>query len=623
MKNDTRAKKVLKDLSRMLKEAGIETKHPKLQAAVAGIFGYGSWKELDGSIGGMTKNIGPEDHELEPATVAVRKAAQLAAISGLGIAEDKAAEMLSKLRPTARAGGAVEASRRVPVVSTQNDYHPYRLYGAWADLEAFVDDFDGTTYGAEELLASWAEGRRMLPLDAAVCGRQSSENEFNIDTALSVVWETHLVVDASAMIDKLAMPVDEKMFENMSDAYHGDIYVHFGVNAFPSPYAHVGVEGAYVTIDESDEPGEPPVSVGVKIVCSSPVHELLDHSDAPLEDVVQNLRDLMRGPYLNFAPSEGETFFDALAAQAEEDGESAMRWAEFVALPMAMALNAVKVLTVGQVPVADAVLDELNPKVAARLERATTDEKIMRVVEDFDPGHVIVRYLGRSAPAPEVVTEGAPGYVGTHLKDDGALLELLCDVRGYRGDQAVAVARRFIEAVLANTVEGSEAAFVKAECRVVMIRACLAAIAFDVGRDSYKEPQVTAWREEAAVVIHECLADGTPHATMSMPFVWLSAYVLGLSTEASVAWERAHEIRAYQNNGVLEALKNVADQEIAGNGEDFAAVVETFMGVNYQQTELGNLRPYWDNWCSKDDLPARRDEIKGGTSGQVGPLPVR
>ncbi|WP_327210281.1 hypothetical protein [Rhizobium leguminosarum] len=362
MKNDIRAKKVLKDLSRMLKEAGVETKHARLQDAVAGLFGYKNWAELNGSIGGMMKDVGPEDHELEPAALFVRKAAQASAIESLGVPKEKAVEMLAKLRPTGRAGGSVEASRRVPVVSTRHDYHPYRLYGAWADLEAFVDDFDGSSYGAEELLASWSEGRGMHPLDAEVCRRPSSENEFNIDSALAVVWDSHLIVDASAMIDVLAAPVDEATFEALPDAYREDIYVHFGVNAFPSPYPHVGIEGAYVKIDASDEPGEPPVSVGVKIVCSSPFHEMLDHAEPPLEDVMQNLRDLMRGPYIGFNPSGGETFLDGLAAFSEEEGENAARWTDYVTMPMAIALNAVKALASGKVPVADAVLDDSLPR---------------------------------------------------------------------------------------------------------------------------------------------------------------------------------------------------------------------------------------------------------------------
>lgn len=622
MRNDARAKKVLKDLSRMLKEADVETKHPRLKAAVARLFGYTSWEHMDRSIGNAMEATGPEDHELEPALLAARQAEQKSALTGLGIPEAKAAELLTKLRPTGRTGGAVDALRRVPVVATRHDYHPYRLYGAWADLEAHADDFDGTSYGAEDLLASWGKGRRMHPLDAAVCDRPSSENEFNIDVALSVVWERHLVVDATAMVEELAEPVDPAMFEALPEAYYGDIYVHFGVNALPSPYPHVGVEGAYVTIDAGDEPGEPPISVGVKIVCSSPVHELLDHSEAPLEDVVQNLRDLMRGPYVNFSPSEGETFLDALAEQSEEEGYGAERWSEFVDMPMRIALNAVKAVSARRVPVVDAVLGELKPSLATRLERATTDEKIMRVVSDLDAGDVVVRYLGRPAPSPELETEGAPGYVATHLTDDGHLLEYLRDVRGYWGDRGPEVARRFVEAVLANTTDGPEAAFVKAECRSLMIRACLAAIAFDVGRDSYKEPEVVAWRDEAGAHIREAVEDASSFATMTMPLVWLSSYVLGFTEEAAVAWDRASGIRALQH-GRLEELKALADEAVDDHGEDFASSAEFFMQPTYEQTATGNLRPYWDEWYSKEDLLPRTDALEAWVDGKVVPMTRR
>ncbi|WP_327210280.1 hypothetical protein [Rhizobium leguminosarum] len=220
-----------------------------------------------------------------------------------------------------------------------------------------------------------------------------------------------------------------------------------------------------------------------------------------------------------------------------------------------------------------------------------------------------------------MVTEGAPGYVASHLKGDGFLLELLRDVRGYRADEGVAIARRFVEVVMANTDEGPEAGMVKAECRSLMIDAYLRAIAYDVGRDSYKEPEFAAWRDEAGAFVHEALADASSHATMTMPQVWLAAFMLGFEEEAAAAWERAHGIRAFQHNDVLKSLKEVAAREIGENGEDFASVVETFMGASYEQTELGNLRPYWDKWRSKDDIKPRTPELEAWLGEKAVPEP--
>lgn len=203
MNNDARAKKVLKDLSRMLKEADVEAKLPRVKTAVAGIFGYGSWDELSASIGGHPAT-GAEDHELEPTALAVRKAAQTSAIARLGMTEAKAAELLAKLRPTGRTGESVKMTPRVAVISTGLDYHPYRLHRAWGDLYELIDGFEGGSYEAEDLLADWSERRRMHPLDAAVCRRASSENETNIDAAFGVIDGSHIIIDASAVAMELS-----------------------------------------------------------------------------------------------------------------------------------------------------------------------------------------------------------------------------------------------------------------------------------------------------------------------------------------------------------------------------------------------------------------------------------
>lgn len=609
MMNDARAKKVLKDLSRMLKEAGIEAKHPLLKNAVAGLFGYVSWTDLDASLGNYYM-AGPEDHELATSALDARKTAQIACLTNLGLTSEKAVEVLTRLRPTSRSGGAVEASRRVPVLSTRHDYHPYRVYGNWADLEEFVDGFDGTSYGAEDLLAAWAEGRRMLPIDKDVCIRQSSENETNIDIALSVVWDKHLIVDASGMLETLsAAPVDNALLAALPKAYRDDIYVHFGVNALPSPYPHVGVEGAYVSITAGTDPNGLDVAVGVKLVCSAPVHEMLDHSEAPLHDILQNLRDLMRGLYLEYDPSEGETIADAVGWACDATEYTAM-WRDYVAAPMAIALNALTTIASAKVLIADGVLNDLSASKAAQLERATTEAKILRVAKGFSPGQAMVRFLGRPVPADGLETEAVPGYMSSNYKDEESLCELLRDVRGYRADEGVAVARRFVEIVLANVQEGPATNFVRAECRSVMIDACLRAISYDVGRDSYKEPQVVAWREDAQKYIRESVADVSPESVWNMPQTWLAAHILGFQEEAALAWKLAHELPSVTRSRALAELKEMADEEIAHNGEDFATVVEYFMGPTYEQTATGILRPKWDKWCTPDDIMPRTSELE-------------
>lgn len=614
MKNDIRAKKVLKDLSRMLKEAGVETKHARLQDAVAGLFGYKNWAELNGSIGGMMKNIGPEDNELEPAAQAARKASQTVALVRLGVDEAKASELLAKLRPTGRTAEAVASARRVAVVSTGLDYHPYRLHRAWGDLFEMTPGFDGSTSEAEDRLTAWADRRRMHPLDAAVCGRNSSDNEENIDTALGVTHDSHFVIDVSAVVEDFAQrDVGEGDLRGLSDKYGRDIYVHFGANAFPSPYPHVGVEGAYVTC--SGGSAGTPDTIAVKITCSMPFRHMLDFDDVPLRDVWQNLRDHLRGPSVIFEPSEGETLADGLAFFVDQEGIEASLWSPFLKEPALAALNAVRQLAVKEQVVADAVFDELEPAVAARLERSTTEEKLLSAVAKFSEGQMLVRYLGRSAPSSEVTTEASPDYLPFHLRSDEAIQELLGDVRGYHRDRAPGIAASMIDHILHNTAEGPYSGFVVDECRTFMIRTLLSAISYDNGRDSYKNPQVAGWREEVLPHIREALADGSSSATMSMPLVWLAAHALGFRDEAEASWERAIGIHAFRRNGVLEHLKELADEQIAENGEDFAAVVEYFMRPTYELTATGNLRPYWDKWYTAKDIMPRTPELEAFLAG--------
>jgi hypothetical protein len=622
MKNDARAKKVLKDLSRMLKEAGVETKHPRLRDAVGAIFGYRNWEQLDASIGGMMKNLGPEDHELDAAHLASRKASQIAALTRIGVAEDRATDILAKLRPTGRTAEAVASSRRISLVSTGFDYHPYRLHRAWYDLPEMERDFDGSTSGAEDSLVEWAERRRMHPLDAAVCVRDSSENEENLDTALRVTHDSHIIVDVSAVVDDLAERDNgDEVFLGLAAMNERDLYVHFGANAFPSPYPHVGVEGAYVTCSKQGGTAGQTGLVEVKIACSMPFRNMLDLEDMPLEDAWQDIRDHLRGPYIAFDVAEGQTFEEGLASFAEKEGIEAASWSRFLEKPILAALNGVREMAMKEQVVADAVFGELEPSVAARLERATTEEKLLSTVAKFDEGQMMVRYLGRSAPASEVTTEAAPDYLPFHLRDDGFIQELLGDVRGYHGDRAPAIAAAMIDHILHNTAEGPESSFVVAECRSLMIRTLLGAIAFDVGRDSYKEPQIAAWREEAGTLIREAVADSSSSAMMNSPLVWLAAHMLGYADEAHSAWERAHGIPALQRDGVLEELKALADEEIAENGEDFAAVVDYFMRPTYELTATGNLRPQWDKWYTANDIMPRTPELEAFLADEDAPSP--
>jgi hypothetical protein len=620
MNSDARVKKVLKDLGRILKEMGVETKLPRLKTAVAGIFGYAGWDTLEASIGGNAA-VGPEDHDLEAAALSIRRSVQVAALARLVATDERAEEVLARLRPTGRAAGAVAEMPRVSVVSTGLDYHPCRVSRVWDDLYELVDDFDGSSSGAEDLVAAWSDSHSMHPLDLAVCRRASSENEMNLDTVFGVTDGSHVIVDASALAgDLAAREVDKDTFKGIGPAYGKDVYVHFGANAFPSPYMHAGVEGAYVSgLDGSTDGSEDglPDSVVVKLVCSMPFQDTVSFDDVSLLDPVQNLRDHLRGPYLEVFPSDGVDYKKAVRRfRGRKNDVEAAAWADYVAAPAAAALNAVKMIASRECAVADAVLGALKPEVSARLERSTTEKRLLSTVSKFDEGEMLVRYLGRQAPAPDVATERAEALKQGRFEDDGYVLQYFNDIHGYQGDDRMEIARRMTALVLANVVggpdfvDGPDAAFVRSECRAFLINTGFKSITYDVGADTYKEPEILAIREDMLATIREAVDDGSNHAKMTMPMVWLAAYALGFDEEAAAAWERAHEIAAFKRNGVLSSMKEVVDEERDANGEDFVAVVEWFTRRTYAQTKSAHLKPWWDKWPSAADVLPRTPELE-------------
>jgi len=617
MNNETRARLILKDLSRICKDAGLKVRNAALQEAVARILGYGDWAEMLTRIGGHDI-LGPEDSELDHADLVARRTRQAEALVRLGVHPVTAQSVITRLRPTGRTGESVEASRRLGTLPNTHDYHPHRFMVAWDELHG-LDGFDSTTSGTEDLLAEWSEGRAMHPADLAVCMRPSSENEGNLDLYFRIAEDTHIVIDGSRSAKYRAeRPITADDYRGMPEVVRRGVYVHLGHNAFPSPYLHVGIEGAYIDTYGNDEAGvEAPDGIIVKLVCSQPFRDLLSDDDARSEDEMQNLRDLLRGPCVVLSPNEEETLAHSVQAFAKESQPEAHIWAEYVTGPIAAALHAVNEFTAKDLPSTDYVSDEVDPAVARRIERAATDAKLLSAAQDLDLGQFIVRELAE--PFIPSRSRFSP-YDSRHLKiTDDHIDGLFSDIARYYGLHAIEPARWAMEVAERFALQGDTPLhrYVGVSGRFFVIRTCLDAISCDVGAGSDKDPEILAYRDEAMEQVRILLADDDVYPLAHMPLLWLTAYACGFKEEADKAWERESKY----DRDVLPIIKEALDEAIENNDEgDFPAVINWMMQDIYEETLPAIALPLWDPWFVSTDLNERTAALEGFLSGKVLPL---
>ncbi|NTF23523.1 hypothetical protein G6L37_34700 [Agrobacterium rubi] len=617
MNNETRARAILKDLSRICKEAGLKVRNSALQGTVSRILGYEDWAEMLASIGGH-ETLGPEDSELDHADLIARRARQADALARIGISSITAESVIARLRPTGRTGDAVEASRRLGTLPNSHDYHPYRFMSAWDEMYD-LDGFDSTTSGTEDLLAEWSEGRSMHPADIAVCMRNSSENEGNLDLYFRIANDTHIVIDVSRSAEHLAArPIVGDDYRQMHEVVRNGVYVHLGQNAFPSPYLHVGIEGAYIETYGDDEEGdEAPDGITVKLVCSQPFRDLLADEDAQAEDEMQNLRDLLRGPCVILSPNEEETLVHSVRVFAAESTPEAQIWADYVTRPIAAALHAVNSFAAKDIPSTDYVSDEVDPVVARRIERAATDAKLLKAAQDLDLYQFVVRELSEQF-IPERA-RSAP-YDARHLEVNADHINgLFNDIAQYYGLNAILPARWAMAAAERYSLQGDTPLhrYIGVSGRFFVIRTCLDAMSCDVGSGSHEDPEMIAYRDEAMEQVRILLADDDVYPLAHMPLLWLTAYACGFKEEATLAWNR----EAKYDRNELPIIKEALDVAIENNDDgDFPAIINWMMQDVYEETASAIALPLWDPWFVGADCKERTDALEGFLSGKVVPL---
>ncbi|MNU47194.1 hypothetical protein D3C71_360760 [compost metagenome] len=611
MNSETRARNVLKDLSRIAREDGLGVKNPALQHAVAGIFGYEGWKELLASIGGHDQ-VGPEDNQLEAGALAARRELQVTELERIGFPSVRARDVLAKLRPTGRTDEALKAERRLPVIRTTFDYHPNRLQRTWQSLNEFHKGFDGYFGTGEELLEEWGRNLPMLPADRAVCMRGGSLNETFIEFGFDVI-EGGYMFDASAAVSKLAdreVTVDTCL--GIPEPYRDGVYVHFGANAFPSPYRDVGVEGAYVHLyygtDYGDHIASPyPESVDVKLVCSDPFKQ--DHYDeeGSLRDHLQELRNLLRGPTFSFSPFENHTPSSELHCETEEEGEY---WLPYALAPVTAAVNAVRAFVDGAVRIIDAVPDDMSREDVRRIERASTERKFLEAVKAADE-RLVVRFMDREPPVADVLTEETVAYVGEHVPADGDyLLAQGFEIQGYWPDEALKIARRGFETAMGLKDDDlSGGVFTVNHANGLMIHTLMRAIAHgEGGRDD--GPELAALRREIEGHVDSIVTDTSNHSREFLPIAWLAARIIGSDSLAARAEARFGSIRAAT---VREAISILAE-DLEFFAEDIAAghvarVFDWFVSPVYAQTALAQARQGWDRWFTPSMIMPRTPEL--------------
>lgn len=93
-----RPKAIARKLRGLLKDAGSPVTQSRALEIVADLYGYPTWQELSSSIG--TQAASPDDHDLPPEIVTIRREAQVQALCRHGFTISQASEAVLKLRPT-------------------------------------------------------------------------------------------------------------------------------------------------------------------------------------------------------------------------------------------------------------------------------------------------------------------------------------------------------------------------------------------------------------------------------------------------------------------------------------------------------------------------------------------
>ena len=454
MRSDARAKKVLKELSALLVEVGIKTPVGSRKDAVGRLFGYGSWADMLDALDGEA-DLGPEDHKLDADSLSIRRRIQGDAVRPLLVGRILAEDLIERLRPTGKTEQSIKAFGRVRSISNWMDYHPLRLDRIWEEIDRLHErcdgsEYDGSSHGAAVMLAGWSATRANLALDQWFAGSSLERvsdriDKFSKTSILTSDWRIPgCLIDASAALaDLKGRPFSHNLLRGPRPM---TAYVHLGPNAFPSPYSDVGVEGAYITFEDSDVWNSATPSARAVLVCSVPHRGVVGNEGDPdagvPRDRLQALRDQLRGVtamVLSHHTGTPDADHDTLADSPDiffESLDDEAAWSSRASAPIMAALHALR-----QVRTSSVLLPQgfAGGGAGTMIERATTNAEVRRVAELT--GCQVITYLGREPPAITIHNEYRPYHDAAAPDDPGYVSALIDDIGGLESDQALLLAR--------------------------------------------------------------------------------------------------------------------------------------------------------------------------------------
>lgn len=390
----SRAKAVLKDLMEVLKENGFDYDTPTVKHTVAGLYGYGSWSAMMQEVGTHAAN-GPEDYQLSEKNSAARRECQLKALCASGLTVGFAEYLLDRLKPTSRAVGRTSTTDGLRhLEGSSSQYHPLRLLNCYRQFdERFIQQGKptGELYDIVKAYRGWLNAQDQPHLNALDLKKVSFE-ELTSSLQMRSPHDLRYLIDATG-----CCPPEYSFRDMASNAPHysrGHVhYIHFGKNAFPSPFSDAGIEGAYIRLKYNYEP-EQVLSNAVQLlfVCSDSLgHDLTASPES-------SLMSLLRGYFFSYnAETNGKLhplWAHEKSSSRPDHDPNRDPWPGFIKAPLYSAMSALKAFHDRSVSISDHICGDMPLSARRAISRAVSEYQIYEAVQYLDENGVLVRVLG-------------------------------------------------------------------------------------------------------------------------------------------------------------------------------------------------------------------------------------
>lgn len=450
MTSDTRARTCAKLLKTELAAFNKPVTLKASQDLVSRMYGYEGWRDLINRLGDEQS---PDDHLVSDDERSARFATQLSVLAGeAGLVDETAKLIISRLGLT---GSTHEqAERAVSLIDYTDALHPLRFMTGVAK---------GAMFG--QLTSAAASSAKALSREIGGLGMDDYHVPFDnltdwdaadFTAAAEIVIATHrggIILDIEGSLGEVKAGPEVALPLSVKPEMDRPIYVHFGPNAYPSPFFGCGIEGAYVQLQAGADP------IKVYFVVSQDAADMRE----PISEVfsgrqevslVQNCR------IFGYSVAAGDIASARCFLGSNRGGAEMTR---YISDPLKTALQAMDQLDKGLLPVelsvaSEFVADDILPKV----RRARTEAEIAKLeiqLPDLQECH-LVRFMGSGS---DVDSENEwlwkiPADISVDDLSDMANASFnlasesyLPAVRGYYGERIVMLGTR-----LAKLVQPSE-----------------------------------------------------------------------------------------------------------------------------------------------------------------------